>query len=130
MKKITTLFLSLILLISCKDEMSCKEDNINTIPVGIDVQSFFEQDKVQITIDSKEIMNKKLLTHSSLGVCPEGQIQIKLNEGNHVMKVTVNNSTTKTETFLLEKDLYIGVNYAKETKEISFVYFDQPFMYD
>jgi hypothetical protein len=124
MKKITIFFLALSLL------WSCQEENVNTITLGLDVQSSFNQDNVKITIDHKEIINRQLQTNNLLGVCGDGRISIKLSEGNHVIKIVVNNLTTKTETFSLNKVLYIGVNYLEQTKEISLIYSDHPFGYD
>ena len=124
MKQITVFFLTLILL------WSCKEENVNTVPLGLDVQSSFNQDNVQITIDNREIMNRELQTNNLLGVCDDGRINIKLGEGKHVIKIVINNLITKTETFSLNKALYIGVNYFEQTKEISFIYSDHPFGYD
>ena len=123
-KKIAFLFLALILL------WSCKEENVNTSIVRLDVQSSFNQDNVEITIDNNEIINKQLQTNNLLGVCDDGRISIKLSEGNHVIKIMINNLTTKTETFSLNKVLYIGVNYVRQTKEISVIYSDNPFGYD
>jgi hypothetical protein len=124
MKKITMFFLALILL------WSCQEENANTITLGVDVQSFFNHDNIKITIDNKEIINTQLQTNNLLGVCDDGRISIKLSEGNHVIKIVVNNLTTKTEKFSLNKVLYIGINYLEQRKEISLIYSDNPFGYD
>jgi len=126
MKQITVFSLALILLWSCKEE----EGNVNTISLGLDVQSSFDQDNVQIKIDNREIMNRHLQTNNLLGVCDYGRINIKLTEGKHVIKIVINKWTTKTEVFSLSKALYIGVNYFEQTKEIALIYSDQPFGYD
>ena len=123
MKKLIFYFVSISLLSSCRDEA------VNTIPVGIDVQSFFNQDIVQITIDNKEVLNKQLQTGNILAVCSDGRINVNLIEGSHIIKILINNLTTKTETFSLNKALYIGVNYYEQTKEISLIYSDHPFGY-
>src|SRR5688572_19751886 len=124
MKILTIFFLALTLL------GSCKEENVNAISVGLDVQSSFNQDHVQITIDNQERMNRQLQTNNLLGVCDRGRINMRLGEGEHVIKIVINNLTTKTETFSLNKPLYIGVNYLEQTKEISLIYSDHPFGYD
>ena len=120
MKRLITYFIGIYLLSSCSED---------TISVGIDVQSFFNQDIVQITIDNKEVLNRKLQTGNILAVCSDGRINVNLTEGNHVIKIIINNLTTKTETFLLTKALYVGVNYNEQTKEISLIYSDHPFGY-
>ena len=124
MKKTTVFFLAVILF------WSCKEENVNTISLGLDVQSSFNQDNVQITIDNLEIINRPLQTNNLLGVCFDGRININLGEGKHVIKIVINKLTTKTDTFSLDKVLYIGVNYFAQKKEISLVYSDHPFGYD
>lgn len=123
MKRLIIYFISIYLL------SSCGEENVNTISVGIDVQSFFNQDIVQITVDNKEVLNRKLQTGNILAVCSDGRINVNLAEGNHVIKIIVNNLTAKTDTFLLTKALYVGVNYNEQTKEISLIYSDHPFGY-
>ncbi len=83
MKRLIIYFISIYLL------SSCSEENVNTISVGIDVQSFFNQDIVQITIDNKEVLNRKLQTGNILAVCSEGRINVNLKEGNHVIKILI-----------------------------------------
>jgi hypothetical protein len=124
MKKTIFFFIAIVTLVSCKEE------NTNTISLGLDVQSFFNQDNVKITIDNTEILNKQLQTNPSLGVCLDGRVSIKLREGRHVIGIMINNLGTKTETFSLINSLYIGVNYSNQTNEISLTYSDQPFGYD
>lgn len=114
---------------------SCKKDlntfTVNTFTLGVDVQSSFDQDRVQVFIDGQEVINKRLQTNYSLGVCfVDGQITTTKNEGNHKIKIIVNNAATKTETFSLNNNLYIGINYNRQTNEISIIYSNQRFIYD
>jgi hypothetical protein len=120
----------MIYLITLMVFTSCEERDVNTISVGIDVQSFFNQENVKILIDNKEIINKQLETNGILGLCLDGRANIKLSEGNHVIKILINDLTTKTETFTLSSNFYIGVNYSAQTKAISLIYSVDPFMYD
>ena len=118
--------LTLIVLSSCKK-------NHETFTTGIDVQSWFSKDIVQVFIDGQLIIDKQLETHPVLGVCyinEQTSIFKEKEKGNHEIKVVVNNVVTKTQTFSLTKNVYIGVNYNKQTQEISFVYSDQRFIYD
>jgi hypothetical protein len=109
---------------------SCKK-NLVPLTLGIDIQSSFNQDNVQVFIDGHELLHKQLQTNPVLGVCyQDGQITTTGNMADHEIKVIVNNSATKTETFSLQHDLYIGVNYDPQTNLVSLVYSNQRFLYD
>ena len=118
------LFLSLNLVSACK-----KDSGEQTL--GIDIQSSFNQNKVQVFIDGQELLNRRLQTNWVLGVCAvDGQISTTKTEGRHEIKVIVNDRVTKTENFSLHNALYIGVIYNPQTNEISFVYSGKQFIYD
>ncbi|MBK9730538.1 MAG: hypothetical protein IPO83_04485 [Chitinophagaceae bacterium] len=124
MKNIAFFLLTIVILNSCRKDS-------NDFLVGVDVQSSFNHDEVKIFIDGKKLIDKELQTFEVLGVCyGDGQIITSKNKGNHKIKVIVNNGTTVTENFSLDADLYIGINYNQQTKEISFVYAAQRFIYD
>jgi hypothetical protein len=131
MKKTAFIFLMLLGLLN-----ACKKDS-NPVPLegdltlGVDVQSSFEQDVVQVIIDGETVINKQLQTNYVLGVCMhDGQVITTRNEGSHEIKVIVNNIITRSETFSMSNDRYIGINYNRQTNEITFIYSDQRFMYD
>ncbi|MGN6491527.1 MAG: hypothetical protein ACTHLE_05975 [Agriterribacter sp.] len=108
---------------------ACKKDK-NTFTLGIDVQSSFNQDSVRIFIDGQELINKRLQTNYALGVCfVDGQVTTALNEGQHEIKVSINNAITKTETFNLHNNLYIGVN-SDQSSDVSLIYSNERFIYD
>ncbi len=131
MKRTGFIFLMLLALFS-----ACKKDS-NPGPVegdfklGVDVQSSFNQDMVQVIIDGETVLNKRLQTMNVLSVClVDGQVTTRRNEGTHEIKAIVNNTVTRTETFSMNNDLYIGVNYDPQTNGVSFIYSNQRFMYD
>ena len=126
MKKVipVLLFLAINILYSCKKD-------VTNLTVGIDVQSSFNNDNVQLLIDGNQLMNRPLQTDYALGVCyVDGQIVLTKNKGTHEIKVVVNNTITKTETFSLSNALYIGINYDRQIQKISFIYSHTRFMYD
>ena len=117
-------FLSLSILSACK-----KGSGEQTL--GIDIQSAFNQDKVQVFIDGQEMLNQRLQTNWVLGVCmPDGQIITTKSQGGHEIKVIVNDIVTRTDNFSLNNPLYIGVIFNPQTNAISFVYSGQRFIYD
>jgi hypothetical protein len=84
-------------------------------------------------IDEKQVINEKVQTILVLGASSvNGELGSRFTrpEGNHKISVMVNGDISKTDNIQLSKDLYIGVNYDRQTKEISFIYNDQPFGYD
>lgn len=130
MKKV---YFACILLVSAV-LISCKK-NDNSIKLGnklgIDIQSSFNQDRVEVLIDGQTVLDKKLSTNHLLGICwPDGQTSLLKDTGKHEIKVIVNESTIKTDSFILKDSLFIGVNYGQETDEIFLVYSEYPFGYD
>jgi hypothetical protein len=122
----------MLMAISCM-VCSCKDDDAQQYKIGVSVQSDFEQDNVQVLIDGQEIINQKLQTIDLLGVClidNNTEVSVSRREGGHSIKVIVNNVVTKTEKFTLYQNRYIGINYNQQTNEITFLYSDQPFVYD
>lgn len=127
MKSFYAIFpLILLFTASCKDG-----ENVNKFELGIDVQSDFNSDLVQIFIDGREIIHKQLQTNPALGVCLEdGQVMLDVREGKHQIKALINGLTTYSENFELTDDLYIGINYDPSTKAVSYAYSDTRFIYD
>ena len=121
---------SLILVISTFYFYSCKKGT-GDITLGIDVQSSFNNNNAKILVDGQQMIDQPLQTNYALGVCPvDGQLVLIKNQGSHELEVIVDNSISKTETFSLNKPLYIGVNYNNQTQAISFVYSNIRFIYD
>lgn len=126
MKRIVFILTLVLLLSSCDDDK--KEFSL-----VVAVQSSFDQDQVQVFIDGEEIVNRKLQTNYSVGVCfldGEAGLNMGIAEGNHLIKVSINNTVTETAEFNVNNDLYIGINYDQQTSRISFIYANEPFAYD
>jgi hypothetical protein len=95
--------------------------------VDIDVQASFEDDRVEVLIDGKQVFDKTLTTNHFLGVCNDGRFKIALTEAIHQIKVTVNNSITKTEFFETVGKKYLGINFNQQ--EVTIIYSETPFGY-
>jgi hypothetical protein len=126
LKQYLTKSISLILLVAICLIISCQEDS-KTFTLGIDVQAHFNQDDVQVFLDDKQVIDEKLQTNPQFPICKG--IDLSKNDGNHIIKVIVNGTATKTEVFSLKSNLYIGVNYNALSEEISFIYSNHPFGY-
>jgi len=116
----------LIFLLIISALVSCQEDS-KTFDLGVDIQSFFDQDDVQVFIDDKQVIHEELKTDPVFIVC--SSVRLQKNEGNHTIRVVVNDTSAKTEVFQLKNDLFIGVNYDPISKEVSFIYASHPFGY-
>lgn len=121
MKTVSLFLIASLQIFSCSDEVSL-------ITVGVDVQSFFNNDKVIVSIDNKVVLNENLTTGVILAVT-DARIVLKLKEGSHSITVTVNDVSTKTETFLLNASMYLGINYDEQSEEITIIHSDHPFGY-
>ena len=122
-KTILSIPLVLLLLVACR-----KTSNPTVFDLGVDIQSSFENDKVQVFIDNQPLLNTEVTTNHTLSLATS--ISTANTEGSHTIKVIVNNGTAKTESFTQKADLYIGVKYNKQNKLVSFVYSAHPFVYD
>lgn len=126
MKKAAFIYLCLIAGILS----SCTKDS-KYFTIGVDVQSSFNGEKVQVFIDGQALISKQLQTNQILGVCYiDGQITATKTTGKHEIKTIIDNTVSKTESFTLDANLYIGVNYNPQIKTVSFIYSKQPFVYD
>jgi hypothetical protein len=122
-KSILSIPLILLLFAACR-----KASNPTVYDLGVDVQATFEQDHVQVLIDNQPLLNETVNTIHTLGVAKS--ISTAATEGNHSIKVTVNDSVVKSENFLQSGDLYIGINYDKDAKTVSIRYTKYKFVYD
>jgi hypothetical protein len=123
MKKVLlSIPLALLLFAACR-----KTSNPAVFDLGVDIQSSFDKDNVQVLIDNQPLLNTQVSSSPFLGLATS--ISTANTEGYHTIKVVVNDSTVKTESFMQSSDLYIGVNYNRSTRVVSFVYSENGFMY-
>jgi hypothetical protein len=124
MKK-TILFTSLVLLLfaACR-----KTSNPTMFDLGVDVQSTFDKDNVQVLIDNQPLLNTQVTTNDLLGLATS--ISTNNSEGKHTIKVIVNGNTVNSEDFMQTGDLYVGINYKKSANTVSFLFSSHPFVYD
>lgn len=109
--------------------LSCRQ-NQETFVLGVDMQENFAGDSVHLYIDGTPALSKRLQTNPVLGVCAaDGQLLLNQTGGRHELKVVINNSVIKTDTFILAADHYIAVNF-NGTQQITFTHSDQKFMYE
>ncbi|MCS3800432.1 hypothetical protein [Niastella sp. OAS944] len=122
-KTILSIPLVLLLMAGCR-----KSNNPTVFDLGVDIQSSFENDKVQVFIDNQPLLNTEVTTNHTLSLATS--ISTANTEGNHTIKVIVNNTVVKTESFTQKADLYIGVNFSKQNNAVSLIYAGHPFAYD
>ena len=123
MKK-TGLFilLAVSLLTACR-----KEDTTPVYTLGVDLQTNFSQDNVQINIDNQPLLNRQVSSSTSIGLA--SSISTANTNGTHTIQVIINDGTTFTQQFTQHGDLYIGVNYNKDTKAVSLALSEKRFTY-
>lgn len=128
MKKAFFTFLFLIITIL----NACKKD-VNSFIVGINIESSFNQDNVQVFIDGQKVISAQATTQWTLGACIiDGKITDSTitNEGNHEIKIVINNSITHTETFSLNSNLFLRVLFNRQKNQISIIYSKERYLYD
>lgn len=95
--------------------------------LGVDVQSTFDKDNVQVLIDNQPLLNTQVTTNDLLGLATS--ISTNNSEGKHTIKVIVNGSTVQSEDFTQSSDLYVGINYKKAANTVAFSFSSHPFTY-
>ncbi|THU39989.1 hypothetical protein FAM09_08850 [Niastella caeni] len=121
-KTILSIPLVLLLFTACR-----KTSNPTVFDLGVDMQASFNKDHVQVLIDNQPLLNSEVTTINLLGIAKS--ISTAATEGNHSIKVIVNDSIVKTENFTQSGNLYIGVNYNKATNTVSIAYSARPYTY-
>jgi hypothetical protein len=121
-KTILSIPLVLLLLGGCR-----KASNPTVYDLGVDMQTSFEKDHVQVLIDNQPLLNTQVSTNPDLKLATS--ISTAATEGRHSIKVIVNDSTVKTDSFTQSADLYIGINYDKAAKTVSIAYSTYRFAY-
>jgi hypothetical protein len=122
-KTILSIPLALVLLTACR-----KSSNPTVYDLGVDIQSNFNNDKVQVFIDNQPLLNTLVTTNHAWSLATS--ISTANTEGKHTIKVIVNEKAVSTETFSQKADLYIGVNYNQQNDKVNFTYSAQPYLYN
>jgi hypothetical protein len=124
MKK-TILFTSLVLLLFA----ACRKANNPTVyDLGVDLQNSFDKDNVQVVIDNQPLLNAQVTTNDLLSLAKS--ISTVNTEGKHTIKVVINDTLVKTESFTQSGELYVGITYNRTTSDISFKFSPHRFVYD
>jgi len=121
-KNVLSILTAALLLTACR-----KEDTTPVYTLGVDLQSNFAQDNVQVNIDNQPLLNRQVSSSLSLGLA--SSVSTANTSGSHTIQVIINDSTTFTQQFTQHGDLYIGVNYNKETKAVNLVVSRKRFSY-
>jgi hypothetical protein len=122
-KTILSIPLALVLLTACR-----KSSNPTVYDLGVDIQSNFNNDKVQVFIDNQPLLNTLVTTNHAWSLATS--ISTANTEGKHTIKVIANEKAVSTETFSQKADLYIGVNYNQQNDKVNFTYSAQPYLYN
>jgi hypothetical protein len=122
-KTILSIPLAILLLAACR-----KSSNPTVYDLGVDIQSNFNNDKVQVFIDNQPLLNTLVTTNHAWSLATS--ISTANTEGKHTIKVIVNEKTVSTETFSQKAALYIGVNYNQQNDKVNFTYSAQPYLYN
>ena len=122
-KTILSTSLALLLLAACR-----KANNPTVYDLGVDVQGTFDRDNVQVVIDNQPLLNTQVTTNELLGFATS--ISTANTEGKHTIKVVINGTVVKTESFTQSGDLYVGINYKKTAGDISFSFSPRRFLYN
>jgi hypothetical protein len=110
--------------------IACRKSNgpAAKFDLGVDLQSTFDKDQVQVLIDDQLLYDNLATTNPSLSLAKS--IGTTNTDGRHYITVVVNNKTTVIDSFEQHSNLYIGVSYDKDLKKVSFRYSPTKFGYD
>jgi hypothetical protein len=114
---------ALMLVIGCRKT----DTEPNIFSLGVDLQKSFTNENVQIFIDEQPLLNTVVATNEQHGLATS--IATTNSEGQHTIKVIVNEQIEASQSFTQKGDLYIGVNFDVETDHISIQYSKKPYIY-
>jgi hypothetical protein len=124
MKNLLVFFLGILLIIA-----SCANES-DEVEVGIDIQERFDNNLVQVFIDGEEKLNKTLTTNTAIGAgLTDSSLRMNLLEGKHEIKVVVDGTIVKKESFTVSQAMYIGVNFDNNAGAITMNQSSKPFLY-
>ena len=131
MRKITlqivlVLFVSL-LFVSCEDENVTSSESTSAEIFEIHLQTWFENNPVQVKFDNEIIFDDTISTGSILAYA--SIISLDVTQGEHNIQVIVNDSIQGDTTLTIGDSLYVAVNYNSDQKEIGFYTQNEPFAY-
>jgi hypothetical protein len=118
-------FIFLLTLFGCK-----KDDPIQSapkeLPFRLDYQSGFNGKYVQDKIDGIEHGGGYMMTDGLAS-----QLQTSLLEGKHILSISVVTDSVSADTTFTLKDngLWIGTNYNRLEKKLTFTFSNSPFVY-
>jgi hypothetical protein len=112
--------------------MACKKDN-KYILVGINIETAFEQDQVQVFLDGQKKIDARATTQWTIGACIiNGKITDSsfTDKGEHEIRVIINNSIAHTEKFSLNSQLFLRVLFDRQANQVSIIYSGTRPIYD
>jgi hypothetical protein len=110
--------------------MACRKNNgpAAKFDLGVDLQSTFSEDHVQVLIDNELLYDNLATTNHVLSLAKS--IGTTNTEGKHHITLVVNNRTTVIDSFEQHANLYIGVSFDSALNKVSFRYSPTKFVYD
>ena len=123
---VLVLFFSL-LVVSCEDENVTGSESKNAEIFEIHLQTWFENNPVQVKFDNEIIFDDTISTGSILAYA--SIISLDVTQGEHYIQVIVNDSIQGDTTLTIGDSLYVAVNYNSDQKEIGFYTQNEPFAY-
>lgn len=119
------LFIFLVSFQSCKKSNDCPH---NLYEVGIDFQSEFNDDRVEVRVDTIRLLNEKINSNSLLGLAKS--LKTNLNQGYHHLQIRINTNIDFSKNIYISKNSYYAINYNRLTGLIQISVSDSPYMYE
>lgn len=125
-----SLLLSLLLsMTSCNDAAS-PNTPAPTYTLQLDIQDWFRDDNLRISIDGKQILERRFNSNPSLGLA--GIVSVSLSEGQHILSVECTTKNVHLQQQFTQKAAkqWVGIRYDTEEKTLHFRFQDTFFGYD
>lgn len=107
------------LMVSCHNSIN-EEDGETVYPLfAIDLQTGFENDAVMVKVDNEIVFYNTIRTNYSTGIAK--RLTPKVKTGIHTVKVRVDNFSVESDTTIVANDtLVVGVNFNRQSGQLSF----------
>ena len=122
MKKILILFSLLLLWMSCSKFFNAPE-------ISIGVQSGFQADSLLIFLNGKEVAREKFTTIQQLSLSRQVGV-FSTQNGDQNIKVFKNQTDTLSETFNIDRDIFLGINFDYDLQKLVVIKSSSGLLYD
>jgi hypothetical protein len=120
----------LILVGGCGKEPATDTGQRVPFPINLNFQMGFDNDSAVVLMDGGMIASVDSITTNPIVVLA-ASCRFMIIPGMHILSVWIPSDTVRTDTTFVhvEKELWVGASYNRNTRTISYIFQNKPFFY-